>query len=100
MWQGDGSEEAMGRVENIFELISAIKEFEAVRTTADAEHGSGALQEFLDHVALISDLDGIEEKTERITLMTMHSAKGLEFKAVFITGMEEGLFRTRGALTT
>ncbi|MEK6791642.1 MAG: 3'-5' exonuclease, partial [Deltaproteobacteria bacterium] len=92
MWQGDGSEEAMGRVENIFELISAIKEFEAVRTTADAEHGSGALQEFLDHVALISDLDGIEEKTERITLMTMHSAKGLEFKAVFITGMEEGLF--------
>ncbi len=92
MWQGDGSEEAMQRVENIFELISAIKEFEAVRTTADAAPSNGALQEFLDHVALISDLDGIEEKTERITLMTMHSAKGLEFKVVFITGMEEGLF--------
>lgn len=91
MWQGDGSEEAMGRVENIFELISAIKEFEAARTITDAE-ASVTLQEFLDHVALISDLDGIEEKIERVTLMTMHSAKGLEFKAVFITGMEEGLF--------
>ncbi|MBI5236688.1 MAG: UvrD-helicase domain-containing protein [Deltaproteobacteria bacterium] len=88
MWQGDGSEEAMQRVENIFELISAIKEFEAARASADGR----ALQEFLDHVALISDLDGIEEKIERITMMTVHSAKGLEFKAVFITGMEEGLF--------
>lgn len=85
MWQEDGSEEAMERVENLFELISAIKDFETANPGA-------ALSDFLDQVALISDIDSYEEKSDRLTLMTLHSAKGLEFKVVFLAGMEEGLF--------
>lgn len=85
MWQEEGSEEALERVENLFEFTSAIKDFEAANTGA-------TLSEFLDHVALISDIDSYEEKADRMTLMTLHSAKGLEFKVVFLAGMEEGLF--------
>ncbi|MDO8427271.1 MAG: 3'-5' exonuclease [Deltaproteobacteria bacterium] len=85
MWQEEGSEEALERVENLFEFTSAIKDFEAANPEA-------ALSEFLDHVALISDIDSYEDKADRMTLMTLHSAKGLEFKVVFLAGMEEGLF--------
>lgn len=85
MWQKEASEEAMERVENLSEFISAIKDFETVNIGA-------TLSDFLDQVALISDLDNYEEKADRITLMTLHSAKGLEFKAVFLAGMEEGIF--------
>ncbi|MDH4101618.1 MAG: UvrD-helicase domain-containing protein, partial [Nitrospirota bacterium] len=85
MWQEENTEEAKDRIENIFELISAIKDYE----TAEAEP---TLTGFLDHVALISDIDAYDEQTDRLTLMTIHSAKGLEFNTVFLTGMEEGLF--------
>jgi len=85
MYQEQGTEEAMERVENLFELISAIKDFEE----ANPEEG---LAGFLDQVSLISDIDSYEEKAERLTLMTLHGAKGLEFKAAFLAGMEEGLF--------
>ncbi|CAG0977178.1 partial ATP-dependent DNA helicase PcrA, partial [Anaerolineae bacterium] len=85
MWQEEASEEATERVENLFEFISAIKDFETANPGA-------ALSDFLDSVALISDLDNYEEKSDRLTLMTLHSAKGLEFKAVFLVGMEEGHF--------
>jgi DNA helicase-2/ATP-dependent DNA helicase PcrA len=85
MWQEENTEEATERVENLFEFISAIKDFEAANPGA-------ALSDFLDSVALISDIDNYEEKSDRLTLMTLHSAKGLEFKAVFLVGMEEGLF--------
>ncbi|MBI1910573.1 MAG: UvrD-helicase domain-containing protein [Deltaproteobacteria bacterium] len=85
MWQEEGTEEAMERVENLFEFISAIRNFE------EANPGA-TLSDFLDQVALISDIDNYEEKLDRLTLMTLHSAKGLEFKAVFLVGMEEGLF--------
>ncbi|MBI5238188.1 MAG: UvrD-helicase domain-containing protein [Deltaproteobacteria bacterium] len=85
MFQDEGTEEAYERIENLFEFISAIKDFEAANPGA-------ALPDFLDHVSLISDIDLYKEETDRLTLMTMHSAKGLEFKAVFLTGMEEGLF--------
>ncbi len=85
MYQEQSTEEAMERVENLFELVSAIKDFEE----ANPEEG---LPGFLDQVSLISDIDSYEEKAERLTLMTLHGAKGLEFKAAFLTGMEEGLF--------
>ena len=79
------TEEAYGRVENLFEFVSAIKDFEAAKAGA-------TLPDFLDHISLISDIDSYEDKTNRLTLMTLHSAKGLEFRVVFIAGMEEGLF--------
>jgi DNA helicase-2/ATP-dependent DNA helicase PcrA len=87
--QDEGTEEALERVENLFELISAIKDFEAAKPDA-------TLTDFLDHVSLISDIDSYEDKKDRLTLMTIHSAKGLEFRHVFIAGMEEGLFARQG----
>ncbi|MFQ5354251.1 MAG: ATP-dependent helicase [Thermodesulfobacteriota bacterium] len=81
----DGSEEAFARMENIFEFVSAIKDFE--RAVEDA-----TLQDFLDHVSLTSDVDSYDEEAGRVTLMTLHAAKGLEFNVVFIAGLEEGLF--------
>ncbi|GMR04164.1 MAG: DNA helicase PcrA [Thermodesulfobacteriota bacterium] len=83
--QEEKTEEALGRIENIFEFISAIKDFEGMNPGA-------VLSDFLDHIALISDIDAYEGRNNRLTLMTLHSAKGLEFRAVFIAGLEEGLF--------
>ncbi|MFQ5441728.1 MAG: ATP-dependent helicase [Thermodesulfobacteriota bacterium] len=83
--QEENTEEAFARIENIFEFISAIRDFETVTP------GAG-LEDFLDHISLISDIDSYEETPNRLTLMTLHSAKGLEFRVVFIAGLEEGLF--------
>ena len=80
------SEEAEGRIENLMELVSAAREYE----TRTAEP---ALAGFVDQLSLLSDVD--EEagsKDARVLMMTMHSAKGLEFPVVFIAGLEEGLF--------
>jgi len=85
MWEDEHTEEAEARIENLHELISAMRDFERDRK----EHGLAA---FLDHVALISDIDTYEDKYNRVALMTLHSAKGLEFPVVFMVGMEEGLF--------
>ena len=85
MWREEGTEEAHERVDNVFEFISAIKDFEAANKDA-------SLSDFLDQVALISDIDAYDDASDRVTLMTLHSAKGLEFRAVFMAGMEEGLF--------
>lgn len=83
--QKDGSHEALSRVENIKELLNATDDF--------VKRGGGAsLAAFLDEVALVADIDKLEAKDERVTLMTIHSAKGLEFGTVFIVGLEEGLF--------
>ncbi|MDO8447148.1 MAG: UvrD-helicase domain-containing protein [Deltaproteobacteria bacterium] len=79
------TEEALGRIENLEEFITAAEEF-------DEKAEEKTLRAFLDQVALVSDLDENEDATDRITLMTLHSAKGLEFPVVFIIGMEEGLF--------
>jgi len=77
--------DAEGRLENLEELVAAAEEFQHSRESA-------TLEEFLDTVALLSDVD--EWSTERgvVTLMTLHSAKGLEFPVAFLTGMEEGVF--------
>ncbi len=85
MWEKEATEEAYQRIENLHELVSAMKDFE------DANE-SATLQDFLDQVSLISDVDSYEDAADRVTLMTIHSAKGLEFPVVFMVGMEEGLF--------
>jgi DNA helicase-2/ATP-dependent DNA helicase PcrA len=79
------SPEAEGRLENLEELIAAAEDY----THVEAEP---TLEGFLDGVALVSDIDELEDAEARVTLMTLHSAKGLEFPAVFMTGLEEGVF--------
>ncbi len=80
-----GTREADSRIENVRELFSVIEEFE--NTSEDR-----SLRAFLEQVALVTDIDNLEEGEEAVTLMTLHAAKGLEFPVVFMVGMEEGLF--------
>jgi DNA helicase II / ATP-dependent DNA helicase PcrA len=79
-YEGDSEE----RLENVDELVNAASEY-------DASNPDGSLQGFLEEVALISDIDKWDDKTDTVTLMTLHAAKGLEFPVVFIAGLEEGL---------
>ena len=79
------SPEAQARLENLEELIAAAEDY--LRTTEDA-----TLEGFLDSVALMTDVDEVRSTEGRVTLMTLHSAKGLEFPVVFMTGLEEGVF--------
>jgi len=81
----DRSPEAEGRLENLEELIAAAEDF------AHAE-GEATVEAFLDSVALMSDVDELKDAEARVTLMTLHSAKGLEFPVVFLSGLEEGVF--------
>ena len=83
--KAENTEESKGRIENIDELIS-----KAVSYEQEAEHPS--LSGFLEDVALISDLDSVNEDENRVLMMTLHSAKGLEFPQVYLAGMEEGVF--------
>ena len=78
--------EAEGRLENVQELVSVAHEFEA-REGADA-----TLERFLEEVALTTEREAQQEGESLVTLMTLHNAKGLEFRAVFLTGMEDGVF--------
>jgi DNA helicase-2/ATP-dependent DNA helicase PcrA len=84
-YEKDLSDEAKTRIENMDEFLGAVREFEV---TAD----DPTLNNYLENVALITDLDQAEAGTKHITLMTVHSAKGLEFHTVFIAGLEEGVF--------
>jgi len=77
--------EALTRLENIKEFLSVAEEFERANPDGD-------LFGFLEHVALITDVDTYEDDSEAVVLMTLHSAKGLEFPVVFLVGMEEGVF--------
>ena len=81
----EGEEEAKERLANIGELVNKAAAFEA-------ESGSRSLDEFLEQVALVADVDSLNQSEERVTLMTLHSAKGLEFPKVYLAGMEEELF--------
>jgi DNA helicase-2/ATP-dependent DNA helicase PcrA len=87
----DKSEENESRIENIRELQGAVSEFERLNP-------EGGLTDFLENVALVSDLDAMNESGGAVTLMTLHSAKGLEFNDVFLAGMEEGVFPLTRAL--
>ncbi|MGB6958465.1 MAG: UvrD-helicase domain-containing protein, partial [Bradyrhizobium sp.] len=84
MWQKDRSADAAGRLENLKELVRSMEEFEN-------------LQGFLEHISLVMDRDGGAEE-EAVSLMTLHSAKGLEFDNVFLPGWEEGLFPSQRTL--
>lgn len=84
MWQKDRSADAAGRLDNLKELIRSMEEFEN-------------LQGFLEHISLVMDRDGGAEE-EAVSLMTLHSAKGLEFDNVFLPGWEEGLFPSQRTL--
>ena len=77
--------QAEARIENLRELLSVAKMFAA----GEVEE---TLENFLSHVALISDIDTTDMSNDKVTLMTLHSAKGLEYSLVFIAGMEEGIF--------
>lgn len=77
----DGSLTATDRIENVQEFLGVARGF-----------GTTALEEFLSEISLVTDLDSWESATDAVTMMTLHAAKGLEFRAVFMIGMEEGIF--------
>ena len=77
--------EAENRIENLEEFLTVAMEFEK-------EEAANTLQDFLEGMTLSSDIDNVDESDESVTLMTLHSAKGLEFPVVFLVGMEEGIF--------
>lgn len=83
--ENERTPQAQSRIDNLHELISVAQEF------AKSEEENN-LENFLAHVALVSDIDDTELGEDAITLMTLHSSKGLEFPVVFLVGMEEGLF--------
>ena len=85
MWQKDRTAEAAGRLENLKELVRSMEEFEN-------------LGGFLEHIALVTDARGEGESDDAVSIMTLHSAKGLEFDTVFLPGWEEGLFPHQRAL--
>jgi DNA helicase-2/ATP-dependent DNA helicase PcrA len=84
MLEAEGTDEALERIENLRELVTVAREVE--ESTGDPD-----LAAFLQHLALVADIDTYRDDVDRVTLMTLHSAKGLEFPAVFVTGLEEGL---------
>ncbi|MGB0563497.1 MAG: 3'-5' exonuclease, partial [Spirulinaceae cyanobacterium] len=89
--QNQGTEEADSRLENLNELHNAVVQFQE-------ENETDRLEDFLANAALASDLDNLPEEQEAVSLMTLHSAKGLEFPVVFMVGMEQGLFPSSRSL--
>ncbi|MBE9227295.1 DNA helicase PcrA [Phormidium sp. LEGE 05292] len=79
-----GTDEAQDRLQNVVELFNAVKQFEE-------ENDEPSLGNFLENASLSSDLDNLEDEQKAVSLMTLHSAKGLEFPVVFLVGMEQGL---------
>ncbi|HWC12108.1 MAG TPA: UvrD-helicase domain-containing protein, partial [Acidimicrobiales bacterium] len=87
--QADGSIEAQGRLENLAELVGVAREFEEAAAEAGEEATASA---FLESVSLVADADELDEEESSVVLMTLHTAKGLEFDTVFIIGLEDGVF--------
>ncbi len=81
----ENTAQAENRIENLEEFLSVAIEFEE-------ESADNSLAEFLESITLVSDVDNLEETEDSVTLMTLHSAKGLEFPVVFLVGMEERNF--------
>ncbi|MBT3442446.1 MAG: UvrD-helicase domain-containing protein [Flavobacteriaceae bacterium] len=95
----DGSPEAISRIENIEALLNAVKDF--IEGQEEVIGADGSLSEFLEDVALISELDKDKNETDKkVSLMTIHLAKGLEFSHVYIVGLEEDLFPSALSSTT
>ena len=94
----DGTPEGIARIENIEELLNGMRDFvEGQKEIADA---TGSLTEFLEDVALATDMDKEVDDVDRVSLMTIHLAKGLEFPYVYIVGMEEDLFPSGMSMNT
>lgn len=91
--EAEGTEEAQSRIENIDELISKISSYE------EGEENP-TLSGFLEEVALVADIDSLDENSDYVVLMTLHSAKGLEFPNVYLAGMEDGLFPSYMSITS
>jgi DNA helicase-2/ATP-dependent DNA helicase PcrA len=92
--QAEDTTDSRARAENLQELVGVAREFEA-----QAQENGASLDDFLANIALVSDLDTLDPDASFVTLMTMHSAKGLEFPIVFLTGFEDGVFPGNRALT-
>lgn len=86
-------EDAADRIENIEELINKVVAYEEV-------HDEPSLSEFLEEVALVADVDRVDEESDRVLLMTLHSAKGLEFPHIYLAGMEDGIFPSYMTITS
>ena len=84
-YEAERTIEARGRIENLQELVGVAREFRAAREEP-------TLSAFLQEISLVSDQDGLRDERGLVTLMTIHNAKGLEFRGVFVIGMEEGIF--------
>lgn len=93
MLKAEHSEEALGRLENLQELLNVTAEY-------DASSDEPSLGGFLESVSLVADVDSLSVEGDAVTLMTLHSAKGLEFPVVFLTGLEEGVFPHSRSLNT
>jgi len=90
--EADASIEALGRIENLKELVGVAREFHE-------ENPEGGVREFLEQVSLVSDADELVEEGGSVTMMTLHIAKGLEFPVVFIVGLEDGVFPHMRSMT-
>lgn len=81
----DPDDNSSERIQNLEELVNTIRQF-------DEEHPGASLSDYLEDISLLTDTDNMESDSNKVVLMTIHSAKGLEFKNVFLIGMEEGIF--------
>ena len=102
MFREEDTPESISRVENMEELLNSVKEFS--ERGAEANEGDlesqGSLEEFMQEVALFTDADKEDEDNDKVSLMTIHAAKGLEFPFVFIVGLEENLFPSIQSINT
>ena len=95
--EAEKTEEAQARIENIDELISKTESFQE----AMEEAGQPAtLSAFLEEIALVADIDSVDPDQDYVLLMTLHSAKGLEFPNVYLAGMEDGIFPSYMTITS
>ncbi|WP_167341729.1 ATP-dependent helicase [Nonlabens sp. SY33080] len=94
----DGTQEGISRIENIEELLNGMRDF--VEGQKEVDEARGSLAEFLEDVALATDLDNDKGDTNRVSLMTIHLSKGLEFPYLYIVGMEEDLFPSAMSMNT
>ena len=91
-YAADNTPEGVARYENLEELFNSVKEFVEDRKAETGEDELVTIHEFLENVALLTDMDREKKSEPKVSLMTVHSAKGLEFRYVFVVGMEESLF--------
>ena len=96
--KNEGTPESISRIENIEELINAVQDF--IDGQKEIVDSNGSLNEFLEDVALATDLDANKGDADHVALMTIHLAKGLEFPYVFIVGLEEDLFPSAMSMST